>query len=160
MSLLMFLAAAASTVADPGPAPDRNAAIAAAEAQIRTTLVDPDSARFTWPYSLELIDEKPLFGRRTRSWTTCGTLNARNKMGGFAGTAFVKVSFVGGALATFGVGEDQRIDPVEIVCNDMIRKGLIHPAPPTGTPPGPQFHQLARAYHWPWPRRPREFSSH
>lgn len=130
--MLTLALLAAATMPDPGPAPDRSAAMQVAQAEVSATLVDPASAIFTWPYTIEVIEQKPLLGQRTKRWRTCGTLNARNKMGGYAGTSFVIAEFENGRLVATGIGEDDRTDPVNIVCEQWIKKGMIRPVD-TGT---------------------------
>ncbi|OYW50747.1 MAG: hypothetical protein B7Z34_02670 [Novosphingobium sp. 12-62-10] len=102
----------------------------AAQAEISSSLVDPGSAVYTWPYTFEIIEENPLFGQRTKRWRTCGTLNARNKMGGYSGTSFVIAEFEGGKLAATGVGEDERFDVVNMVCERWIKRGMIRSVAP------------------------------
>lgn len=123
MPILLMVAAA--TALDPGPAPDRALALAEAEAEIRTHLVDPASAQFSWPYSIEIIEDKALLSKRERTWRTCGTLNSRNRMGGYSGTAFVIATFADGKLAATGIGEDTIADPVNLTCQAWIKKGAI-----------------------------------
>lgn len=48
-------------------------------------LLDPESARFEWPNGFKQGSYKPLFDRRQWGYVTCGIVNARNKLGGYAG---------------------------------------------------------------------------
>lgn len=62
------------------------------EQYITTRLVDPDSARFAWTNGFRWGDYKQPFGKRMWGWLGCGTVNARNRMGGYTGqTSFVVV---------------------------------------------------------------------
>jgi hypothetical protein len=64
----------------------------AAEAGLRGRLIDPDSAQFEWPYKFVWGYWKPFLSKRVNGYVTCGTVNARNRMGGYAGrSAFVVV---------------------------------------------------------------------
>lgn len=64
----------------------------AAEGAVRERLIDPDSARFEWPYGFLNGYWKPVLQKRILGNWTCGRVNARNRMGGYAGSsAFVVV---------------------------------------------------------------------
>lgn len=73
-------------------APDREAGIAMIESTIRNSLKDPDSAQFVWPNDFVQGWYQRPFGKRYYGWITCGTVNAKNSYGGYAGrTAAVGV---------------------------------------------------------------------
>ena len=64
----------------------------AGEAAVRAQLVDPGSAQFEWPYKFVNGYWKPFLEKRVQGYVTCGFVNARNRMGGYAGrSAFVVV---------------------------------------------------------------------
>lgn len=75
--------------ADYGVTPSEAQFYASSEAAIRNSLVDPDSARFDWPY--EVVQghwqEPYYYGEGYFGFYTCGWVNARNRMGGYAGRA-------------------------------------------------------------------------
>jgi hypothetical protein len=83
----LALCAAAPAPQSVGPAPDRAAGIALVESAIRSTLKDPDSAQFTWPNGFVAGWYHRLFGKKYEGWITCGTVNAKNGYGGYAGRA-------------------------------------------------------------------------
>lgn len=46
------------------------------EPAIREELMDPESARFEWPF---------FFSAQSNGWATCGYVNSKNSMGGYVG---------------------------------------------------------------------------
>lgn len=81
--------AAAGAVAD---RPDFSALRSLAEDALRSRLVDPASAQFTFPNAFARGTWKPLLKPRVSGWITCGTVNAKNRMGGYNGaSAFIVV---------------------------------------------------------------------
>lgn len=91
--LAAFLGAAIATPAFAQSVPDETdrpnpvVALPMIEASIRGLLKDPESARFTWPNGFVWGSYKPFMGRRAYGWITCGTVNAKNSFGGYAGRA-------------------------------------------------------------------------
>lgn len=84
-----------------GPAPDRDAGIAMIESTIREQLKDPDSAKFAWPNGFVAGWYQIPFGHRYVGWITCGTMNAKNGYGGYAGsTAVVGIISNGAVIGT------------------------------------------------------------
>lgn len=83
--------------ADAGPRPTIETAQPLIEAAIKSRLKDPDSARFEWPYA---------FGRTSAAlspnapdgWFTCGSVNAKNAYGGYAGKTAVMVVISNGQV--------------------------------------------------------------
>ncbi len=58
----------------------------ASEAAVRAGLLDPASAQFEWPYGfVEGTWPTILKSRQFAGYITCGFVNSRNKMGGYAG---------------------------------------------------------------------------
>jgi len=59
------------------------------EESLRESLVDPESARFRWTKGFYWTSYKNgatgMFGKTRWGWIACGTLNAKNRMGGYAG---------------------------------------------------------------------------
>lgn len=89
-------AAAATAAAKPkepeyGPIPDWEQFKAQAEQAIRAQLVDPDSAKFSWPWHNRLGFYKPMLAKRVHGYTACGLVNSRNRMGGYAGDSYFVV---------------------------------------------------------------------
>lgn len=112
-----------------------------AEAAIRDRLVDPRSAQFTWPYLARAGTLKAFLTARVSGYYTCGTLNSRNKMGGFAGTSSVLVMERDGLPVTIELGQDEKFDTTNMFCADSIAKGMFPPAPATliATPALPEL---------------------
>lgn len=67
------------------PMPDPAVAISMIEESIKSKLKDPDSAQFQWPNGFVQGWYQRPFGKRYYGWITCGTVNARNGFGGYAG---------------------------------------------------------------------------
>jgi hypothetical protein len=68
--------------------PDRELRLRqAGEAAVKARLVDPYSAQFEWPYGFTFGTWKPFMARRVTGYWTCGRVNSRNRMGGYAGSA-------------------------------------------------------------------------
>jgi hypothetical protein len=91
LAATLIIAAAPASAArdaapDVGPAPEKASGTALVEEAIKATLKDPDSARFSWPNEFRNGSYKPFgFHRRVFGWYTCGTVNAKNSYGGYAG---------------------------------------------------------------------------
>jgi hypothetical protein len=77
--------AGAESVPDESDRPNPVTAIPMIEAAIRDQLKDPASAQFAWPNGFVWGSYRPFAGRRMYGWITCGTVNARNGYGGYAG---------------------------------------------------------------------------
>src|SRR5690242_5741690 len=52
---------------------------------VTSGLFDPGSAVINWTSGFAWGFTKPIIGRRTHVWVACGTLNAKNRMGGYVG---------------------------------------------------------------------------
>lgn len=99
-------------------APQRDAREVLAEAAIRQRLIDPSSAEFQW--SGRWVENttfkfwrwsKPVVGD-----FTCGMVNARNRMGGFAGRTYFLVGVRGGQIVELQMGTGSEIDLVQLRC--------------------------------------------
>ena len=110
-----------------------------AEAALSLKLVDPDSARFTWPFGFTYGTWKPLLDKRIEGYWTCGLLNARNRMGGYTGsTSFVVVLDRSGSVRFADMGSSGDYDVLSIQCSKSLK--LLPPPPPElagGATPGP-----------------------
>jgi len=49
-------------------------------------LFDPASVMVNWTGGFQWGFMKPIIGKRTFGWIACGTINAKNRMGGYVGT--------------------------------------------------------------------------
>jgi hypothetical protein len=70
-----------------GPAPSWDRYRAIAEASIRDRMIDPESARITWMGGYFKGDHKPALAPRYSGYVACGTVNAKNRMGGYTGVS-------------------------------------------------------------------------
>lgn len=52
---------------------------------LKSDLADPESAQIEWQSGFTWGFIKPLIGRRIPVWIACGTINAKNRMGGYVG---------------------------------------------------------------------------
>lgn len=88
-SLLLGSAAQAKDTVPPPPAPQPDFAKVrqTGEATLKSTLFDPSSAQIVYTNGFQWGYAKPLIGRRTWGWIACGTLNAKNRMGGYVGAS-------------------------------------------------------------------------
>lgn len=55
------------------------------EEKIKSILIDPESANFEWPYGFSYSSWKPFLQSRVTGYVTCGYVNSKNRMGGYAG---------------------------------------------------------------------------
>ena len=88
-----------------GPPPDWAEYRALGEAAIRATLVDPDSAKFSWPNGYIKGGYTAFLSRRVYGYVTCGYVNSRNRMGGYGGDVPFIVVIDHGAVLTSDFGE-------------------------------------------------------
>ena len=70
---------------DFGPAPSQQEFNTAVDATIRTMMRDPESARFTYSGDIRRGYWSEFMGPRHWGYYSCGTVNARNGFGGYAG---------------------------------------------------------------------------
>ncbi|MFC3173470.1 SHOCT domain-containing protein [Novosphingobium bradum] len=94
----------ASSAVPPFTEPDQNAMRSAAERYVRSMLVDPDSAKFEWPYGFVNSSWKRLFGKPIVGYITCGKLNSKNRMGGYAGQSWFVVVMDGQSVSFADIG--------------------------------------------------------
>lgn len=100
-----------------------------AETALRSTLIDPESARIQWTHGFLLGTWKPFFSKVIEGYWSCGLINARNRMGGYTGnTAFVVVLDPSGSVKYSQIGESKDYDMLTASCNNSIK--LLPPAPP------------------------------
>ena len=100
----------------------------AAEYSIKAKLIDPDSAKIDWPRGFIFGTWKPFLGKRHEGYWTCGNVNARNRMGGFAGTtSFVVVLDSSGSVLFSEMGTGEEYDLVSTQCANSLK--LLPAAP-------------------------------
>lgn len=56
-----------------------------AESGLKSNLFDPGSAQIVYNGGFQWGYAKSLIGKRTWGWIACGTINAKNRMGGYVG---------------------------------------------------------------------------
>ena len=142
---IFLISAKPPEIIDPGPQPTFAEGVALAEGATKARLVDPDSAKFEWPYDFTGGSLKALLSRRTTGWITCGLVNSRNRMGGFAGQSYVEVVINHGAIASLDIGTSDEIDLVQMSCQKMVSQGFLKPAPPVGQPNAADYMAKATA---------------
>lgn len=114
-----------------GPPPAWEEYRALAETEITNRLSDPDSARIEWLGSYKQGGFKPLLQGRVKGYVACGLVNARNRMGGYAGrTNFVVVIDYGRVL--FAEIDSKPGGMISGICSDGVRSGMFPPLPPAG----------------------------
>lgn len=133
--LAIFLVAAKPPeIVDPGPQPTFTEGVALAESATKARLIDPDSAKFEWPYAFTGGTLKALFSKRNSGWITCGLVNSRNHMGGYAGQSFIEVVINNGAINMLDIGTGEEIDIVRLSCQKLVSQGFLKPAPLVAAP--------------------------
>jgi hypothetical protein len=68
-----------------GPAPDYHALRLAAEAELRTKLIDPGSGQFQWPLGFAYGSWRPTIYPHMTGYLGCGRVNVKNRFGSDAG---------------------------------------------------------------------------
>lgn len=94
-------------------------------ASLRSSLIDPDSAKVEWPYVAIGGSLKAPFGKRRTGFFTCGLVNAKNRMGGYTGTTFFLIMIRNGALVSLDIGGIDQIDTATVSCSDFVKKGMF-----------------------------------
>ena len=70
--------------------------------KLTSTLFDPSSAVINWTSGFQWGYFKPFIGRRTHAWVACGTINAKNRLGGYVGsTPFFVAADANGSVTAF-----------------------------------------------------------
>lgn len=57
------------------------------ESQLKNVLFDPSSAQIQYSSGFQWGFMKPIIGKRTHGWIACGSINAKNRLGGYVGAA-------------------------------------------------------------------------
>lgn len=92
------------------------------EAALRARLIDPESARIEWPHGFTYGSWRPLLSKQIDGYWTCGTINARNRMGGYTGsTSFVVVLDPSAAVKYVEMGEARDFDLLGAQCLKSIK---------------------------------------
>lgn len=122
-------------VVDPGAKPDLQRMRLAGELIMKRRLIDPESARFEWPYGLIQGRVKISKGGEVEGWLTCGFVNSKNRMGGYAGS--VRVLIFGHQPDTFiaELGDQDDFSYADLICRPAVKKGLLPLAGSDGLAP-------------------------
>lgn len=100
-----------------------------AETALKSTLIDPDSARIQWTHGFMLGYWKPFLSKKIEGYWTCGLINARNRMGGYTGnTAFVVVLGPDGGVRYSEIGQAGDYDLLSASCAGSAKR---LPPPPS-----------------------------
>jgi hypothetical protein len=106
--------------------PDVAALRRAAEIGVKSRLIDPQSAIIEMPYDFIYGRWTPAFsGTSFEGFMTCGTVNAKNRMGGYTGsTFFISVVDESGLekYTDMDSGTSQYLRPVDNACSQLTRK--------------------------------------
>lgn len=98
------------------------------ERELRSRLIDPDSARIEWPYGFLKGSWKPPFQGKIDGYWTCGRINAKNRMGGYVGSSsFVVVLGESGDIRFVQMGTGRDFDLVSAQCSNSVKN--LPPAP-------------------------------
>lgn len=92
-----------------------------AEQKIRSILIDPESAKFEWPYGFLYSYWKPFLRKRVTGHITCGFVNSRNRMGGYAGRAPFVVVMDGGSVSFVEIDDDRGLGLVGASCQNYAK---------------------------------------
>lgn len=102
------------------------------EAAVLAMLVDPDSAQISWSSGYHKGGYKPFLAKRVHGWVACGTVNARNRMGGYAGRQDFIVVIDKRRVQWAGIAKSPT-DMISNSCSEALAKGLLPPVPDTQT---------------------------
>lgn len=100
----------------PANEPDWSEVRRASEARLRERLVDPDSAKIEWDTGFRWASYKPFLQRRVFGWTGCGVVKARNRMGGYDGSAAFAIVYDAGEVKLFDIENDGSLGAVGGQC--------------------------------------------
>lgn len=117
--------------------PDMDVLRRAAEHGVKRRLIDPQSAIIEMPFDFIYGSWTPAFsGTRFEGFMTCGSVNAKNRMGGYTGSSsFVAVVDENGTekYTDMDSGTSEYFRPVDAGCAQLIKKlKLVSNAPQGG----------------------------
>lgn len=73
------------------------------EGQLKNMLFDPGSAQIQYSSGFQWGYLKPIIGRRTHGWIACGSVNAKNRLGGYVGAEGFYIHVDAGRVVTTGM---------------------------------------------------------
>lgn len=111
-----------------GPPPTWEQYRRIAEANIARRLVDPESARITWLGQYHKGEWKPFMQGRVAGYVACGTVNGRNRMGGYAG-AVGFVTVIDYDRVIFAELDSRAGGMIAESCDRAVAAGILPPLP-------------------------------
>ncbi|MBB3941765.1 hypothetical protein GGR39_003446 [Novosphingobium fluoreni] len=88
---------------EPATPPNWAAVRQQVEARVIASLVDPDSAKISWPNGFKWGGYKPFLSKRVFGYVTCGFVNSKNRMGGYVGDSPFVVVYDQGFIRYFEI---------------------------------------------------------
>lgn len=116
--LSAFAALSSQTDTTPVTEPSLEEFSAWAEPAIRAKLVEPETATIEWPYGFEQGEDGP---------ATCGRVNAKNRIGGYPGHAYVLITYKPGSTPEFVMDDVMEPGDVAARCKESILQGRLKP---------------------------------
>ena len=111
-----------------GPPPNWEEYRQIGEAAITAQLIDPESARITWLTGMFKGEVKPFLSPRVSGYWACGTVNAKNRLGGYTGAHTFLIAIDYGRV--FSTNVDTRTGGMfDEACAKFMREGLFPPVP-------------------------------
>ncbi|CAM3344812.1 PDZ domain-containing protein [Asticcacaulis taihuensis] len=123
-----------------GAAPTWDQAISTGERAIKDRMVDPDSTKIEWPYQFSAVSRKAPFGKTRYGYFTCGTVNSKNRMGGYSGKQWFLIMLKDGAVTDLEIDSPGDGQWTAYECLADVKAGNLvpitinassHPAPAT-----------------------------
>ena len=114
--MIVWAAAVSQLAIGQVPAPTVESFMSDVENKIRGELVDPESARFEWPYELK---------ETKQGYYTCGRYNAKNSLGGYAGFSWFSMAVRNGQV--FSIQTEELSPWIGNQCAKAARKGELTP---------------------------------
>lgn len=129
-ALLSASAGTAKTEVPPvyGPEPDWPSFRKIAETGIISRLIDPESARISWLTGIRKGGFKPLLQGRIYGYVGCGTVNAKNRMGGYTGAQTFIVVIDQGRLLYSDIDQSPS-GLITQTCATGMQRGMFPPVP-------------------------------
>ena len=110
-----------------GPAPDWDRFKELAETAISAMLVDPYSAKFVWNHGYRKDGFTPFLSKRKYGYTTCGYVNAKNRMGGYTGATTFTVVIDHDQVIYAEVGKPGHRDLLAAACAKAVAENKFPP---------------------------------
>jgi hypothetical protein len=117
------------TPLDFGKQPSFSEAVTVGETYVKQRLVDPESARFDWPYNFVADSLKSAFGKRRTGYWTCGYVNARNRMGGYSGRSLLFIMVRDGQVIDYDLDPGDGLSIAGATCGDAIKHNRFPNSP-------------------------------